>query len=99
MVNNLSRYGNQVENMFLNDCVQKEFLSFNKVLNEFLDLTSNNFSDISESRFKLYPELKHGNTQDRLIYEEACSETEKGSNEVLDAFTIFRTAVKKTLYL
>jgi hypothetical protein len=99
MVNNLSLYGNQVENMFLNDCVQKEFLSFNKVLNEFLDLTSYNFFGISESIFRLYPELKHGNTQDRLTYQEACSETEKGSNEVLDAFTIFRTAVKKTLYL
>jgi hypothetical protein len=98
-IDDLLHHGKQVENLFLNDSLQNDFLKFHTLLSEFLDIISNNFFSVSVSRFMLLPELKNGNDQERMLYKETCTQISKASNEVRSAYTNFRNKIKQTLYL
>ncbi|MDB6065824.1 MAG: hypothetical protein JWR26_2032 [Pedosphaera sp.] len=95
----LEHHGIQDENQFVNQELRSAFLQFHKSLDEFTIIAAHYFFPVGENRYLLYPELKHGDEEQRRIYEKALSETQDASEKALDAFSEFRQAVKRILYI
>ena len=96
----LDRFGDLIENQFLDEALQERFSVFHKALIEMNTTTARVFFSVGK-RYCLYPELKH-NPQDsekRRIYDDALEEVLKVVSNVLDSYDWFRREVKSRLYL
>lgn len=96
----LMRFGEEINNQFLSDTLKNKHSVFNNRLNDFLTEAAMNSFSMGNNTFAVHPERKNSSDpEQREIYSKAAEELRNLSNEVFDLYREFRQEVKSVLHI